>query len=36
MLPKYDENTLMNKLKNKLEQVRLGKDADLHGWNFII
>jgi branched-chain amino acid aminotransferase len=36
MLPKYDENTLMNKLKNKLEQVRLGKDADLHGWNFKI
>ena len=24
MLPKYDENTLMNKLKNKLEQIRLG------------
>jgi len=35
-LPKYDENTLMNKLKNKLEQIRLGIDADVHGWNYII
>lgn len=36
MLPAYDENTLMNKLKNKLEQMRLGIDADVHGWNYII
>ena len=27
MLPKYDENKLMFKLKNKLEQIRLGTDA---------
>jgi branched-chain amino acid aminotransferase len=36
MLPKYDENKLMFKLKNKLEQIRLGIDADVHGWNYII
>jgi branched-chain amino acid aminotransferase len=36
MLPKYDGNTLMNKLKNKLEQIRLGIDADVHGWSFIV
>ena len=35
-LPKYNENTLMNKLKNKLEQIRLGIDADENGWNYII
>jgi branched-chain amino acid aminotransferase len=36
MLPKYDERKLLYKLKNKLEQIRLGTDADVHGWNFII
>ena len=36
MLPKYDEQTLMFTLKNKLEQIRLGIEADVHNWNFII
>lgn len=36
MLPKYDESKLMFKLKNKLEQIRLGIDTDVHGWNYII
>ena len=36
MLPKYDERKLLYKLKNKLEQIRLGIDADVHGWNYII
>ncbi|MBK8520221.1 MAG: branched-chain amino acid aminotransferase [Chitinophagaceae bacterium] len=36
MLPKYDEHNLMFNLKNKLEQIRLGIDADVHGWNYII
>lgn len=35
-LPAYNENTLMNKLKDKLEQIRLGNEADAHGWNYII
>ena len=36
MLPKYDENKLMFKLKDKLEQIRLGIDEDNHHWNYII
>lgn len=35
MLPKYDAHKLMYKLKNKLEQIRLGIDADDHHWNCI-
>jgi branched-chain amino acid aminotransferase len=35
-LREYDDNTLMNKLKNKLEQIRLGNEADVHGWNYVI
>ena len=35
MLPKYDETKLLFKLKNKLEQIRLGIDADENNWNFI-
>jgi branched-chain amino acid aminotransferase len=36
MLPEYDEHKLLYKLKSKLEQIRLGIDADIHDWNFII
>ena len=35
-LPKYDEGKLLYKLKNKLEKIRLGEEADVHDWNFII
>jgi branched-chain amino acid aminotransferase len=35
-LPKYDEGKLLYELKNKLEKIRLGIDADVHGWNCII
>ncbi len=35
-LPDYNENTLMNKLKNKLEQVRLGLEVDKNEWNYIM
>lgn len=35
-LPKYDEGKILYKLKNKLEQIRLGIDADDHNWNCII
>lgn len=35
-LPKYNADKLMYKLKDKLEQIRLGIDTDVHGWNFII
>lgn len=36
MLPKYDENKLSYKLKNRLEQIRLGIGADVHDWNLAI
>lgn len=36
MLPAYDDNKLMFKLKDKLEQIRLGTDNDVHNWNFIL
>lgn len=35
-LPLYETDNLMYTLKNKLEQIRLGLDRDVHGWNFII
>jgi branched-chain amino acid aminotransferase len=35
-LPVYHVDSLQNKLKNKLEQIRLGTDADVHGWNYIL
>jgi branched-chain amino acid aminotransferase len=35
-LPKYTQDSLQNKLKNKLDRIRLGIDADVHGWNFIL
>jgi branched-chain amino acid aminotransferase len=36
LLPKYDEHKLMFKLKDKLEQIRLGTATDVHNWNFIL
>jgi branched-chain amino acid aminotransferase len=36
MLPEYDENKLMFKLKDKLEKIRLGIDEDENNWNCII
>lgn len=35
-LPKYNADKLLYKLKHKLEQIRLGVDTDVHGWNFIL
>ena len=35
-LPKYDDGKMLYELKNKLEKIRLGIDADVHGWNCII
>ncbi len=35
-LPAYDQNSISSRLKNKLENIRTGIDADSHHWNFII
>jgi branched-chain amino acid aminotransferase len=34
-LPEYDDNAIMFRLKNKLEAIRSGKDADKFGWNYL-
>ena len=36
MLPKYDERKLLYRLKDKLQQIRLGIDADENSWNYMI
>lgn len=35
-LPEYSHESLFNKLKHKLENIRSGADTDLYGWNHII
>ncbi len=35
-LPDYNNSNLLYTLKDKLEKIRLGIDADVHGWNYII
>ncbi len=35
-LPKYTNDALSVRIKQQLEKVRSGTDADIHGWNFII
>ncbi|HEY8898617.1 MAG TPA: branched-chain-amino-acid transaminase, partial [Niastella sp.] len=34
-LPAYGDNAIMYRLKNKMEAIRKGQDADIHNWNFI-
>jgi branched-chain amino acid aminotransferase len=35
-LPEYGVDNLFNKIKQKLGNIRSGKEADLHEWNYII
>lgn len=35
-LPAYSHESLLNKLKHKLEKIRTGMEVDLHEWNFIL
>jgi branched-chain amino acid aminotransferase, group II len=35
-LPAIPADSVMNKLKSKLEAIRTGKDEDKHGWNYIV
>ena len=34
-LPAYSHENIMFKLKSTLEDIRLGRSADVHGWNFV-
>ena len=34
-LPAYSHENLMFRIKKKLEDTRLGRSADVHGWNFV-
>jgi branched-chain amino acid aminotransferase len=34
-LPEYNHENLSARLKEKLERIRTGKEADVHNWNFI-
>ena len=35
-LPEYGHESLLNKLKQKLERIRMGIDGDLYGWNLVL
>jgi branched-chain amino acid aminotransferase len=35
-LPKYGPENLLNRIKSKLEKIRLGMEEDEYGWNYII
>lgn len=35
-LPPYNKKSLHNQIKNKLEGIRLGKEPDIYGWNYIV
>jgi branched-chain amino acid aminotransferase len=35
-LPEYSHESLLNKLKQKLEQIRTGMVEDVHEWNWIV
>jgi len=34
-LPSYSHENVMFKLKGTLEDIRMGRSADVHGWNFV-
>ena len=35
-LPSYNTSSIHHQIKTKLENIRLGRDLDIHGWNYII
>lgn len=35
-LPAYNQDNLMNRIKQRLEAIRTGRQADAHEWNFVI
>jgi hypothetical protein len=35
-LPAYNSESVLSRLKQKLERIRTGVEVDLHEWNFVI
>jgi branched-chain amino acid aminotransferase len=35
-LPEYSHESLLNRLKLKLEKIRAGKEEDVYGWNYVL
>jgi branched-chain amino acid aminotransferase len=35
-LPSYNQDSVVNRLKQKLERIRTGREADIYGWNFVL
>ncbi|MBL7738286.1 MAG: branched-chain amino acid aminotransferase [Chitinophagaceae bacterium] len=35
-LPEYGHESLLNKLKEKLEKIRTGTEEDIYGWNLVL
>jgi branched-chain amino acid aminotransferase len=35
-LPKYSPENLLNRIKAKLERIRMGLDKDIFGWNYVV
>ena len=35
-LPAYCQENILNMLKQKLEKIRTGTEADIHNWNFVL
>ena len=35
-LPQYNSESLLNRIKSKLEKLRTGLEEDIYGWNYIV
>jgi len=35
-LPEYSHESLLNRLKFKLDRIRAGKEEDVYGWNYVM
>ena len=35
-LPQYNEENVLNKIKQRLEKIRTGQEEDIYGWNYIV
>jgi branched-chain amino acid aminotransferase len=35
-LPEYNRESLLNRIKQKLERIRTGREEDVYGWNYIV